>query len=439
MRGVPRLLVIALIIAAPLLAGNGGRARADDATQVLTVTIAYPFVDPALNLNPQIQQSNPTRYLAAQMTQTIFTMFTRAHPGFIVKPLSWGWSDTLRQRILLAIAGGTTPDVITGEDFIQEFARNGLLAPVADPTLRRTLAAGPLAGGIYRGALYAIPAETGTFALFYNRALFRQAGLDPDLPPATWDAWLADSRKIAAIGNGISGTAVEAATGLGAAFRIAPFLRQLGGDFASPDGSRITFDSPANARTLTFLRQLAATAAPGVAATVDENRFLGSTWWAGKAGFLVNGPWEITSSRSHHLDFGVAPLPLAPSGHPANVVVGNQFFAAMAHSPHRQAALDFVRLLATARVARINYLTTGRLPANLDVLDAVVARPGGPLTVFADSLKAPGVAPLPSYAANPQKIWNEWYNAQLAALVTDRPIPDLLAQAQANADALLQQ
>ena len=34
-------------------------------------------------------------------------------------------------------------------------------------------------------------------ALHYNRALFTQAGLDPDKPPTTWDEVRADAKAIA--------------------------------------------------------------------------------------------------------------------------------------------------------------------------------------------------------------------------------------------------
>jgi len=195
-----------------------------------------------------------------------------------------------------------------------------------------------------------------------------------------------------------------------------------------------------NVRALTFLRQIAATAAPGVTAYTDENRFPGKHL-VGRQGRLP-GQWTVGNRiipKSQTGTSAVAALPLPPGGRAADVVVGNQLFGVTTRSPHQQAALDFVRLLATARVARINYLTTGRLPANRAVLDTIVARASGPMAVFVDSLKAPAILPLPSYVSNPQKIWDEWYNTQLAALATSQPISDLLAKAQTNAAALLQQ
>lgn len=40
--------------------------------------------------------------------------------------------------------------------------------------------------GIYEGQIYGIPHETDVTVLFYNKTLFKEAGLDPNRPPVTW-------------------------------------------------------------------------------------------------------------------------------------------------------------------------------------------------------------------------------------------------------------
>ena len=174
-------------------------------------------------------------------------------------------------------------------------------------------------------------------------------------------------------------------------------------------------------------------------ALTDEGKFFGSTWWGGKAGFVVDGPWEIGSSVQNKVDFGVAPLPLPAGGHVANVIVGNQMFAVTKLAKHQQAAFDYLRVLASEAAARLNYQTTGRLPANLKVLNTDVKSAGGPISIFAAGLQDSGITALPNYPANPQKVWDEWYNVQLATLATTQPIQAALSQAQSNAEALLQQ
>ncbi len=433
-------ILIALSVTLTITAASVGQASHTRAAtkQVLTVTYADPIVDPALYLNAKTKSTAPANYARAVQTQKLLNAFYRIHPDYTVQFLNYGWSDVLRQKILLKVAAGLAPDVIVGEDFIPEFARLGVLSPLPS-SLMSVLAPGPASGGVYNGKLYAIPCATGIFELFYNKALFRKAGLNPNNPPKTWDEWLTDSKKIAALGNGISGTTVEANTGLGAAYRLAPFLRQMGGDFATQDGATITFNTPANVKALTFLRQLAQTAAPGVTSIVDEGKFFTSTWWAGKAGFVVEGPWDIQSSQQFHLDFGVAPLPVGPGGHPANVIVGSTLYGVTKLSQHQQAAVDFVTLLARYDIAKGYYDASGRLPAVTSVLNKVVVRQGYPINIFATGIQQPNITPLPVYAANTQKVWSTWYDAQLAALATSQPIAQILSTAQSTAEGLLQQ
>ena len=446
---MPRTLriLVPLVTLGSLLAGSLGLGRVSQATaatahspKVITILIQYPYVDPKKYLNDKTKKADMGSYRAAQMTDAVFKEFLKSHPGYTINALNWGWSDPLRQKILLNIAAGNVPDVIVGEDFFPEFAREGILEPVDLGPLRNELAQGPLSVGTYDGKVYAVPAQTGIFALYYNKTLFTRAGLDPAKPPTTWDEWLADSKKIAALGGGISGTPVEAATGLGAAFRVAPFLRQLGGDFMSKDGTKITFNSPANVKALTFLRQLEATAAPGTASILDEGKWF-SSWWSNKAGFVVDGPWEMNASTQNKVDWGVAPLPLPTGGHPANVVVGNLMFAVTHLAKQKQAALDFVKLVASQKGATLNFEKTGYqyLPANTKVADAEMANLSGGMTTFIQALKLPGITGLPSYPANPQKVWDEWYNAQLAAIGTTQSIPAVLAKAQSNAEMLITQ
>jgi multiple sugar transport system substrate-binding protein len=48
----------------------------------------------------------------------------------------------------------------------------------------------------WKGKTYGVPTNNETMALIWNAAIFRDAGLDPESPPATWDDVVAYSRKI---------------------------------------------------------------------------------------------------------------------------------------------------------------------------------------------------------------------------------------------------
>ena len=46
------------------------------------------------------------------------------------------------------------------------------------------------------GHVYGVPFQNSTPLLYYSVDAFKDAGLDPDHPPVTWDDWVADMKKL---------------------------------------------------------------------------------------------------------------------------------------------------------------------------------------------------------------------------------------------------
>jgi sn-glycerol 3-phosphate transport system substrate-binding protein len=47
-----------------------------------------------------------------------------------------------------------------------------------------------------QGHVYGVPFQNSTPLLYYSVDAFKQAGLDPDHPPATWQEWVTDMQKL---------------------------------------------------------------------------------------------------------------------------------------------------------------------------------------------------------------------------------------------------
>src|SRR5690348_2050797 len=99
-------------------------------------------------------------------------------------------------------------------------------------------------GNTEGGDLYGLPKTNYTLGLVYNRDLFKQAGLDPDTPPATWADVVADAKKIAALGNGTVGYADYSAGNTGGWHFTAEMYSQ-GGHIVSDDGKKADFNNAA--------------------------------------------------------------------------------------------------------------------------------------------------------------------------------------------------
>lgn len=113
-------------------------------------------------------------------------------------------AGTIDQKAMIAIAGGSPPDILgLGNFSIPAYAESGAILPLDDFAaahgIRREQYAPavwgmlthapprPSAGGAEQkpARLYGVVNTCGALAMFYNKALFREAGLDPERPPRT--------------------------------------------------------------------------------------------------------------------------------------------------------------------------------------------------------------------------------------------------------------
>jgi multiple sugar transport system substrate-binding protein len=93
----------------------------------------------------------------------------------------------------------------------------------------------------YKGKIYCLPDDLNPMALMYNTQLFKEAGLDPSKPPATWDQFLDYGKKLTRgdrYGVGIIGARQE-----GVFMRFNPWPWGAGGEYVTPDGKRSALDS----------------------------------------------------------------------------------------------------------------------------------------------------------------------------------------------------
>jgi len=120
----------------------------------------------------------------------IISEFQEKHPDVVIE-----WVDipmnAMKQKLLASIAGGVPPDVVNlNSEFAQVLAQNNALVNMdeAVPEKDKELYfKGLWNAARFEGKNYAIPWYVTTRIVMYNREIFREAGIDPDKPPATWD------------------------------------------------------------------------------------------------------------------------------------------------------------------------------------------------------------------------------------------------------------
>lgn len=106
----------------------------------------------------------------------------------------------------------------------------------------------------YKGKLYCLPDDLNPLVLMYNTVHFKEAGLDPNKPPATWDQFLDYAKKLTKVdrwGVGIIGARQE-----GLFMRFNPWLWGAGGDYLTADGKRSSLDTPEALEGFKFYAEL---------------------------------------------------------------------------------------------------------------------------------------------------------------------------------------
>ena len=127
--------------------------------------------------------------LANPITKGYIAEFENAHPDVKIEMQTYPWQE-LRTKLSASIAAGTGPDQMQIDTpWLVEYVKAGLLDPapksVTEDMEKNFL---PVAKWItsYEGVHYGYPWWCFVNSLFYNRDMFKQAGLDPESPPQTW-------------------------------------------------------------------------------------------------------------------------------------------------------------------------------------------------------------------------------------------------------------
>jgi multiple sugar transport system substrate-binding protein len=223
------------------------------------------------------------------------------------------------------------------------------------------------------GAYYGLPTAVRSLALFWNKKLFREAGLDPEKPPQTLAELVDDATRLTkrdAAGNLLVEGMTADLTMQDAHWVREVLTRQFGGSYYTADGRHVNYDNEAGIKAVTWYAGLV------TQARVAEFGFMTdqpTAFRSGKAGLTIDGSFRLGAFDSQKgLEYGVAELP-ALNGVRANFssywVNG---ITAKAKGAKLAAATRFLKFVTTPEAMELWLAKVGELPARVSVakLDA---------------------------------------------------------------------
>lgn len=262
------------------------------------------------------------------------------------------------QKALIAIAGGAPPDIIGLWNFsIPAYAEAGALVPLDEMAASHGLRRERYAAAIWpllthRGRLWGMVNTCGTVALFYNKALFRAAGLDPERPP----------RTIAELDEYNARLTVRSGGKTGAIERVGfihtepgwwswPWGYPFGGTLYDAGQDRAMAGEAANVRGYEWVQSYPR--AYGAKDLIEFQSGLGFYGTAqhpfleGKVAMTNQGPWLANNIVEYKpdLDYGVAPFPVEASIHDESRPIGlidSDVLVIPRGASHPEASFEFI-------------------------------------------------------------------------------------------------
>ncbi|AQQ52127.1 ABC transporter substrate-binding protein [Planococcus lenghuensis] len=260
------------------------------------------------------------------------------------------WGDIWTKE-LAAIGAGDPPDVVINNINstrlrAQEEQAENLTEIMGDNDIADRFYPELWESVLYEGEAYALPFNTDTQILFYNKDAFEEAGLDPEAPPATW----AELEEYALTLDEKSGDEYEQIGfyplwGMGYDVWL---LNANGENYIDQEGN-VSLNTETNVDVLNWLSawrdRLGADTVDSFQAKFESNQ--GHPFLSGELAMMAANMNFYTQIRDYapDLNFGVAPLPAYEAGAP-NTSWGGGFVAEIPKgSDSPEAALEFMKYL----------------------------------------------------------------------------------------------
>jgi multiple sugar transport system substrate-binding protein len=306
-----------------------------------------------------------------EMAQQMLEGFHASHPN--IRVFFTPDPENLLEQMPLDMEAGTAPDVLAGCcDFLPAWAQQGYLLDLTsyikadldrstlnewDPAQYRALSTSD-------GAQVALPKYHGALALYYNKDLFDEYGVDH--PDGTWthDDYLAAMSHLTRDRDqdgqiDLWGSMMDVAWE-----RIQVHVNSWGGRFVNPADSRLSLmDSPASLAAMEWIR-----------ARMWDDRVMASfldvqnietrqAFINGRIAMVEDGSWSLKDILSGApFSVGVAPFPAGPVRRATLATTDG--FAIYAGTQHPDAAWELLKFLISREygraMARANFLQPAR-------------------------------------------------------------------------------
>jgi len=230
------------------------------------------------------------------------------NPGWSVKPELVGWDQCQDKATTLAVAGNPVALAYVGSRTLKQFAENDLIVPVPMTDEEKASYYPNIVNTVtFEGTQWGVPIAFSTKALYWNKDLFKAAGLDPETPPKTWAEEIAFAKQIKEK-TGMAGYGLPAKTFDNTMHQFMHWVYTNDGKVI--DGDKITIDSPQVLAALQAYKDITPYSVEG--ATAYEQNEIRAIFLDGKVGMIQSGSGAASRLKKTSINWGITTLPLGP-------------------------------------------------------------------------------------------------------------------------------
>ncbi|MCI8783543.1 MAG: sugar ABC transporter substrate-binding protein [Dorea sp.] len=287
--------------------------------------------------------------------EAMIEAYTKENPDVSVEIQLTPWKDYWT-KLEASATGGTAPDIFWLNTLHAEvYQEGGILADLteaadkSDIGLYENYAKAMTSAYTIGGKLYAIPKDTGTAALWYNKDLFDEAGVDYPSDDWNWDDMLAASEKL-------KGNMGEGVYAIGSPVDFENYSSTIfaaGGNIINEDKTAPTYTMPETMEGVQcWIDLIEKGYSPSIADLTDSSA--ATRFEAGRLAMFMGGSYMTTQFASNEEIKGKIDLVEYPSynGKEPNMA-GGLGYAVYKKSKQLDAATDFALWLGGEEAMKI--------------------------------------------------------------------------------------
>ncbi len=419
-------LTVLLALAVLTLAAGGAWAQTTDIAFYYPVAVGGPVTKIIDGLAADFMKANPE--------VRVKPIYTGTYQETIVKALTAAKSGEPPQT---AIILSTDMYTLIDEDAIVPW--DDLIKTADDKAWLGSFFPAFMLNSRTGGKTWGIPFQRSTIVLYWNKEAFKEAGLDPSRPPATWAEQVDVAKKLTkrdASGH-VSQWGVQVPSSGFPYWLFQGFTTQNDVLLMNDAGTQTFFDKPAVVEALQYWVDLGSkhkVMAPGVIewGTTPKDFF------EKKTAMMWTTTGNLTNVRTNaKFDFGVAMLPAGKKrGSPTG---GGNFYLFKKTTPAQQAAvLKFVKWMTSPEHAADWGIETGYVAVRGDAWETPAMKKyvaGFPAAAVARDQLQYAVAELSTH--DNQRVTKALNDGLQAALTGTKTPAQAMKDAQAEADRIL--